>query len=201
LREELTEKASENGPATPVKAAIVFPDRVHLDVQTPRGILSIVATPAQGFMSAPGMGARDMPAAEKNETIAQIHRDMIYVGQHLDDQKSIFFAAGSEQIGDIGTRVVEVRVGDAAIRWYVDPKTGYILREAYEGVARSGPFHGETDLSDWKTTEGITLPALRKNRQDGRQTSIVELTGIEFNPAIDPKLFEKPTVETTMKSQ
>jgi len=201
MRAELTEKPMENGPATPFTLTIVFPDRMHVDIQTPRGLLTIVVTPQRGFMSASGMGARDLPASEKEESMTQIHRDMIYIGQHLDDPRSIFFADGTAQIGEVETRAVDVRVGDTAIRWFVDPKSGYLLRETYEGVAQSGPFHGETDLSDWRTTEGITLPALRKNKQDGRQTSIVEFTRIDFNPTIDPKLFEKPAVDSATPSR
>jgi zinc protease len=201
LRAELTEKATENGPATPFKVTIVFPDRMHMDVQTPRGILSIVVTPEEGFMSASGTQARDLSRPEKNENLGQIHRDLIYIGQHLEDPRSIFFADGTARIGDVETRVVDVRVGDTAIRWFVDPKSGYLLREAYEGVAWSGPFQGEIDLSDWKTTAGITLPALRRNKQDGRQTTIVECTRIDFNPTIDPKLFERTAVASTTQSK
>jgi len=200
LRAELTEKPMEDGPATPFNVTIVFPDRMHMDVETPRGVLSIVVTPEAGFISAGGRGASELPAPEKNENLAQIHRDLIYIGQHLEDPKSIFFADGTEQIGDIEARAVDVRVGDMAIRWFVDPKSGYLLREAYDGMDRSGPFHGETDLSDWKTTGGVTLPALRRNRQDGRQTSIVEFTRIVFNPTIDPKLFAKPALASTAQS-
>jgi len=201
LRAELTEKARENGPATPFHVTIVFPDRMHVDVQTPRGILSIVVTPEEGFMWAGGAGASELPLPEKNENLAGIHRDLIYLGQHLEDPKSIVFADGTEKIGDVETRAVDVHVGDTAIRWFVDPKSGYLLREAYEGVDRSGPFHGETELSDWKTTEGITLPALRRNKQNGRQTSIVELTSLDFNPTIDPKLFERPAVTSRTQPQ
>ena len=201
LQAEMTEKATDDGPATPSKVTIVFPDRMHVDVQTPRGVLSIVVTPAVGFMSAAGMGARDLPTPERNEDLAAIRRDMIYIAQHLEDPNSIFFAEGAVEIGDVETRVVDVRVGDTAIRWFVDPKQGYLLREAYEGLARSGPFHGETDLSDWKTTQGITLPTLRRNKQDGRQVSIVEFTAIAFNPTIDPKLFEKPPVQAATQSR
>ncbi len=201
LREELTEKASENGPATLVKATIVFPDRMHLDVETPRGILSIVITPEQGFMSAAGMAAHDLPASERSENMAQIHRHLIYIGQHLDDPQSVFFAQATEQIGQVETRMLDVRVGDMAIRWFVDPKSGYVLRELYQGRGPSGPFHGETDLSDWKTTSGITLPALHKNKQDGRQTSIVERTAIDFPSTFDPHLFERPAAASTTPSR
>ena len=82
------------------------------------------------------------------------------------------------------------------MRWFVDPQTGHILREDYEAMGQSGPFHGETDLSDWKTTDGITLAAMHKNKENGKDSSIVEFSSVQFNPTLDPKLFEKPTTET-----
>jgi len=195
LRTELSEKESDSGPATPLQVTIVFPDRMHVDVQTPQGVLSIVVTPDAGFMSAAGMGARDMPPPQRKEPTEQIHRDLVYIGQHLDDPAFVFSAAGTEKIGDVDTRILNVSAGDTEVRWFVDPKSGHIVREAYEGMGRSGPFHGETELSEWKTTDGITLPAMHKNKENGRDSSIVEFTSVQFNPAVDPKLFEKPAEE------
>lgn len=195
LRADLTEKESEEGPGMAVQVTIVFPDRMHVDVHTPQGVLSIVVTPDSGFMAAAGMGSRDLPPSQKNETMQQIHRDMIYIAQHLSDPSFIFFANGSDKIGDVEAKIVDISAGDMAIRWYVDPASGHILRETYEGVGRSGAFHGQTDLSDWKTTDGISLPALHKNLEDGKPSSVVEYTSMTFNPSVDPKLFEKPAVE------
>ena len=179
----------------PVQVTIVFPDHMHVDVQTPQGTLTIVTTPDAGFMSAAGMGSRDLPAAQKTETLQQIQRDMIYIGQHLDDPKFIFAADGTETIGSVDTRIVDVSAGGMAIRWFVDPKNGHIVRETYEAMGPSGPFHGETNLSDWKTTDGITLPAMHQNKQDGKDSSVVEFTKLEFNPAINSSLFAKPAAE------
>jgi len=66
------------------------------------------------------MGARDLPRPEKNENMAQIHRDMISIGQHLDDPGSIFFADGTRQIGDVESRAVDIGIGDMAIRCHGD---------------------------------------------------------------------------------
>ncbi len=192
MRADISEKESDGGPATPVQITIVYPDRVHVAVQTPQGALTIVATSDTGFMSAAGMGSRDLPASQKKESLQQIQRDMIYIGQHLDDSGFIFSGSGSEQVGGVETRIVDISAGDMAIRWFVDPQNGHIVRETYEAMGQSGPFHGETDLSDWKTTDGITLPAVHKNKQDGKESSVVEFTKLEFNPTVDPKLFAKP---------
>jgi hypothetical protein len=73
--------------------------------------------------------------------------------------------------------------------------TGRILREHYEGMTMSGSFQGETELSDWKTTDGMTFPYLHQNKQNGKDSSTAQYTAIQINPTIDPKLFEKPISE------
>jgi hypothetical protein len=78
------------------------------------------------------------------------------------------------------------------MRWFVDPQTGRILREIYPTIAQSGPVQGQTDLDDWQTSDGITLPRLRKNKQNGEDSSSVQVNKMEFNPSVDGKLFEKP---------
>ncbi|MFZ0285703.1 MAG: pitrilysin family protein [Terriglobales bacterium] len=194
LQTDLSEKDAQGGPATTVQVTIVFPDKMHVSVQTPQGPLTIVVTPDSGFMAA-AMGVRDLPPPQKEETEKQIHRDLIYIGQHLDDPAFVFAADGSKNIGGVETRIVDVGAGDMAIRWFVDPKTGHVLQESYEAVGRSGETHDETILSDWKTTDGITLPALHTNKENGKDSSYVEFTSVKYNPTVDPKLFEKPAAE------
>jgi zinc protease len=194
LQADLTEQDAQGGPSTNVQVTIVFPDSMRVTVQTPQGPLVIVVSPTAGFMSA-AMGVQDLPAPQKEETVKQIHRDLIYIGQHLNDPKFVFAAGGSETIGDVETRIVDVSGSNMAIRWFVDPKTGHVVREAYETVGRTGQMHGETILSKWETTDGITLPAMHKNKENGQDSSLVEFTKVQYNPTIDPKLFEKPAAE------
>ncbi len=143
-------------------------------------------------MYAPGMGLRDIPASGKAENLQQIHRDLLYIGQHADDPSWIFAANGSEKIGNVDASIVDVTGGDMSIRWFVDPTTGHVLRETYQATGRSGPIQGQTDLEDWKTSDGITLPAIHKNKENGKDSSTVETTKIQFNASVDPKLFTKP---------
>lgn len=192
IRTNLNEKDAEGGQGASVQVTIVYPDRAHVQVQTPNGPLSIVVAPDVGVMFAAGMGQRDLPPAQKKETQMQLQRDPVYIGQHLNDPAFIFFANGSEKVGDVDAQIVDVTGGDMNIRWFVDPQSGHILRETYETLGRSGPSTGQTDLSDWKTFDGITLPVMHKNKENGQDSSTVEYTKVEFNPNIDPKLFEKP---------
>ncbi len=118
LQSDLTEKDAEGGPSTAVQVTIVFPDSMHVDVQTPQGALAIVVTPDAGFMSAAGMGVRDLPPPQKAETVQQIHRDLIFIGQHLNDPAFIFAAGGTETIGGVETqnrRCQRRRYGDPLV--------------------------------------------------------------------------------------
>jgi zinc protease len=179
-------------PPNPVDVTLAFPDRMHVDVQTPQGALTIVATPEDAFMSMAGMGTRSMPPAQKNEMLAQLHHDLVYVAQHVDDPAFTFTAAGTEKIGDVDAAILDIGGAIPWVRWYVDPKTGYILREKYKAMGQSGPFDGESNLSDWRTVDGLTMPYKHQNKQNGQETSNAEFKKIEINPAVDPKLFAKP---------
>lgn len=179
-------------PPNPVDVTLAFPDSMHIDLQTPQGMLTIVTTPDAAFMSMAGMGSRSMPPAQKNEMLSQLHHDLVYVAQHADDPSFTFTAAGTEKIGDLDAAILDIGGAIPWVRWYIDPKTGYILRQKYKAMGQSGPFDGESNLSDWRTADGLTMPYKRQNKQDGKETSNAELKKIELNPTIDPKLFAKP---------
>ena len=176
-----------------VQSTIVFPDRMKVDLQMPQGNMSIVVTPNAGFASAEGMGSQDLPPSQKTETVAQLHRDLIYVAQHVNDPAFSFAASGSEKSGDIETQVVDVSGPGLEMRWFVDPGTGRILRESYKTLGRSGPVDAETTFSDWKSVDGLTLPFHRDNKQEGQNSSTVQFTSIQLNPSVDAKIFDKPS--------
>ncbi len=192
-------ESDSGGPPSPVDVTLAFPDSMHVDVQTPNGTLTIVTTPDAGFMTMAGMGTRSMPTAQKTEMLSQLHHDLVYIAQHADDPAFTFTAAGTEKIGDVEAQILDIGGAVPWVRWYIDPKTGYILREKYKGMGRSGPFDGESDLADWRTVDGLTMPYQHQNKQDGKETSSAEFKKIEINPKLDPQLFAQPAEEQPEK--
>ncbi len=185
-------ESDAGGPVSPVDVYLAFPDSMHVEMQVPQGTLTIVASPDNAYMSMPGMGSRSMPPAQKTEMMSQMHHDLVYVAQHVDDPAFTFTAAGTEKVNDVETAVLDVGGAIPWVRWYVDPKTGHILREKYKATGQSGSYDGESDLSDWRTADGLTMPYKHENKQNGQQTSTAEFKKIELNPQLDPKLFDKP---------
>ncbi len=203
MRVSMTQSES-GGPPAQIDAMFAFPDSMHIDVQMPQGgvaqgTLTIVASPNAAFMSMPGMGSRSMPPDQKAEMLSQLHHDLVYVAQHADDPSFTFAAAGTEKVGDVDAAILDIGGAVPWVRWYIDPKTGYVLREKYKGVGQAGPFDGESDLSDWHTSDGLTMPYKHENKQNGEQTSSAEFKKIELNPQLDPKLFEKPAEPSAEK--
>jgi len=185
-------ESDSGGPSTPVDVFLAFPDRMHVDLPMQQGKLTIVVSSDAAFMSMEGMGTRSMPPAQKTEMLSQLQHDLVYVAQHADDPAFTFTAEGTEKIGDVDAAIVDIGGAIPWLRWYVDPKTGYVLREKYKGLGQAGPFEGESNLSDWRPVDGITMPYKHQNKQDGKETSNAELKKVEFNPPLDPKLFSKP---------
>ncbi len=188
----LTQKTPQGDFPMPMETVIVFPDHLHAEMQTPNGDVSVVVTPNIAFVALPGGNVQTFPEARRMEMLEQIKRDPIFIAAHWKDPNMFFHAGGSEKVGDTDTRIVDVNADGAALRWFVDPQSGHILKETYETLGQGGPAQGETDMDDWKPIAGLTLPLVRHNKQNGQDSSTAEYTALELNPAIDLKLFEKP---------
>jgi hypothetical protein len=188
----LTQKTPQGDFPLQMETVIVYPDHLHAEMQTPGGTMNIVVTPDAAFMAISGQGMHDFPASQKAETLDQIKRDPIFIASHAKDPNVFFHAGGTEKVGDIDAHIVDVNAAGASIRWFVDPSNGHILKETYPTLSQGGPVEGETDMTDWKSVNGLNVPFVRHNKQNGQDSSTAEYTSFEFNPAVDPKLFDKP---------
>ena len=184
----VTQKEGPMAGTIQAESTVVFPDRIKVDLQSPQGSFSIIVTPEAGFASAEGMGTQDLPASRKSESLDQIHRDLIYIGQHVSDPAFSFSSAGHD--GELA--IVDVSGPGVNMRWFVDPQTGKIARETHKSLGQSGPVDAETDFSDWQSVEGLNLPFRRDNKQNGKDSSTAQFTSIQINPEVDPKMFQKP---------
>ena len=187
----LTQLGGAMQGAIQIESTTVYPDHSRVDMQAPQGTFSMITTPDAAFGLAAD-GARELPASRKNENLAQIHRDPIYIAQHVNDPAFSFTPAGSDKTGSAETMIVDVSGPGVTMRWFVDPQTGKIVRETYKAVGQSGPFDGETAFSDWKDVDGLNLPFHRANKQNGQDSSSVQYTSFQINPVVDLKIFEKP---------
>ena len=169
----------------------VFPDRVAERMKTPMGEVAMVVSPQASFMSMPS-GASELPDSRKKGMLEELWTDPLFVAQHADDPKFVFASGGTEKIGDIEASILDVNANGAEVRWFVDPKSGRVMRSVAERAGMGPPAEEVSDYSDWRPVQGIEFPFKETRTREGKIVSSEEAEEIEINPTVDPKLFEKP---------
>jgi zinc protease len=178
---------------------VVFPDRLWQKLATPMGEMTMVFSPAASFMTSP-MGSQDMPASQTEEALNEIKRSPFVVAQHADDPKYTFSAGGSEKVGEVEAKILDVNADGAEVRWFVDPQSGRILRASWKSMGPAGPGDMVVEYADWKPVAGFTLPFKQTRTRSGEKEATVEIKDVEINPSVDPKIFEKPAAKPGEKS-
>jgi len=193
LREKSTvlAKTPQGDMSIQMEEIAAFPDQLWQKMRMPMGEMTMVISPSAAFMKSP-MGSQDLPGAQKEDGLNELKRHPIFVAQHADDPNFIFAAGGTEKIGDVDAQILDISADGAQVRWYVDPQTGHILRTSAQTMGMGGPAEQVVDYSEWKEVEGINLPFKLKIKQGGNDSGSEDIQELQINPAIDPKLFEKP---------
>jgi zinc protease len=187
-------KSPQGDWATTGLVTIVYPDHLMQQIKTPRGEpVTMVASPTSAFAAAPE-GTRDLPGWWRQDMLDDIKRDPIYLAQHADDPKFVFSASGTEKIGGVEAAILDISGEGASVRWFVDPATGRLLRARWQSTGPQGPLDGQTDYSDWRAMDGVTLPFKQTTTGNGVANS-EEMQKLEINPAVDMKIFEKPAAK------
>jgi zinc protease len=193
LREKSTllAKTPQGDMTIQMEELAAFPDQLWQKMRMPMGEMTMVISPSAAFMKSP-MGSQDLPGAQKEDALKELKRHPIFVAQHADDPKFIFAAGGTEKIGDVDAQILDINADGAQVRWYVDPQNGHILRSSAQSMGMGGPAEQVVDYSEWKDVEGMNLPFKLKIKQGGNDAGTEDVQELQVNPAVDPKLFEKP---------
>jgi hypothetical protein len=191
-RGELTAKTPEGDAKMDVQTAIVFPDKLSQQVDSPFGRFTMVATPDAAFLVGPP-GSQDLPDSMKQELLKQVRRVPLYLAQKIDDPKLSVVATGSAQVQGVEAKILEVRYGDASVRWFVDPKTGRILRTVHTATGPEGqPLEMSSDYLDYRNEGGFPIAHRLEVTTNGEKDQTLVLEECKINAGVDPVLFRKP---------
>lgn len=169
----------------------VVPDKVHLQVQTPNGELTLVSAPQASYIQFP-MGVQPLPPGQRDDLLKEMQRNVWFIAQHASDPKYGFSDGGVEQVGSLHASVLNIHTDMQQLRWYIDPRTGHILRAQFQATTQAGPANRVVDYSEWKTVDGVTLPFHEETADNGSPSASVSINSVEFNVPVDNKIFEKP---------
>ena len=191
----VTAKTADGDMSMEVQTAMIFPDRVSQQLDATFGRMAMVATPAGAFIVGPN-AVQDLPPDMRDELLKQVRRVPLLLAQKSDDPKLIAVAAGTEKIGDVETRVLDISYEGAAVRWFLDPTTYRILRSAHTSVGPQGEAKIVSEYSDYKMVDGFPVAFHLEVLNNGIKDQVLALEECKINPGVDAKLFEKPVFPT-----
>jgi zinc protease len=192
VRVKVTLTLKAQGVSLDAEETEVLPDKVYNRMTTPGGDMVLVVTPQDSFMQMGPMGTQPMPTSQRDDSLQSLHRNVWYLAQHMHDPGYTFSTAGTEKVGDVQAAVLDINGGGQQWRWYVDPQSGHVLRAQYEATGPTGPATRIVDFSEWKPVDGITVPFHEEVAVNGQPSATIAISSYEFNPTVDPKIFEKP---------
>jgi hypothetical protein len=192
-RGQLTAKTPEGDATMEVQSSMIFPDRLLQEIDSPFGRVAMVVTPSNAFLSGPA-GAQDLPPLAADELRRQIVRIPLNLTRNASDPKLKVWTSGRETVGGVDTQILDIELGATAVRWFVDPKTGRILRTSHEGRSADGkPVRMVSDYQDYKLVEGFPVAHRLEITTNGERDQTLIVEEYRFNVGLDANLFAKPT--------
>jgi hypothetical protein len=199
-RGEVSASTPQGDMTMELQTAIVFPDRISQQVDAPFGRVVMAATPAGAFVAGP-TGSQELPPSMKDELIRQVQRIPLFLAQKAEDPALSVWAAGTERIGEVDARILEVRYQGMAVRWFMDPKTARILRAAHTAITPQGDAKIVADYSDFRAVDGFPVAFHMDVTTNGEKDQVLTLEECKVNAGVDPKMFEKPPPPPTPAPQ
>jgi PEGA domain len=173
--------------------SIALPDRLRQEDNLFGYLRATIIAPQLAVTIAAGQVDYRLSAAEKEGwENNNLRFNVIYLLQKVTDGAYQFSVLGSERVGEVETRILEVRGYGARHLFYIDPTTGRALREMQYDADGS---RSSADYSRWVSAGGFIFPAQGSGtiqNASGQSTSLqAEITAVEINPRIDYRWFER----------
>jgi zinc protease len=163
-----------------------YPSTWRQETTLPMGTMTSVIAPGVAFAITP-VGTQDLPPSRRDAVLTDLKTEYFHILRHANP-KYTFTAGGTEKIGDVETRILEISPEGGVVRWYIEPATGRLVR-----VVRTTQMgESATDYSEWKKFGALQLPTVATITRGTEKVGEGRVSAVEINPTIDPKLFAKP---------
>jgi hypothetical protein len=120
-------------------------------------------------------------------------RNLLVLAYYSNSPELEAVAGDEEQVDGTACTIVSVTFEGAESRLCIDA-AGTVLKQAYQG---KHPLQGtpgliEIQFKDYTETDGRRIPYTQEVSFEGEKLVTMALKSIEFNPQLDPALFERP---------
>jgi outer membrane lipoprotein-sorting protein len=193
---QVTAKTPQGEMTMEIQTAMVFPDRLSQQLDAPFGRMAMVATPSSAWVLGPN-GPSDLPPAMKDELLKQVQRVPLWLAQKADDPKLSVAEVGTEKVGAVDARILDLHYDNMSVRWFVDPKTYRIVRTYHAALGPNGnTVKISSDYSDYRAESGFPVAHRLEVTTDGERDQTLVLEECRINAGVDAKVFTKPPPPT-----
>jgi zinc protease len=166
---------------------IQYPASMRNEMTLPMGKMTTVVAPGVAFAMMPTGQSQDIPSSRRESLMTDMKTDFFHILRHAN-AKYTFTAGGTEKVGDVDARVLEISPEGGVVKWYIEPSTGRLLR----AVRNTASGLTTTDYSEWKKFGTLNLPTFATISRNGEKAGEARVTEVEINPTLDANTFVKP---------
>jgi len=188
-------KSSESqDAATAVESLSDFPSRYFARVRTAEGTLQISINDELAYIipakSKVPNAAIKITQDERDELVHYFSSDPLF-GLKMARSSRCKFGAGKERtIGTMMCEVLHVYADGLSVDWMIDPASGRVVQMESGGDV--------SELSDWRSVGGLTVPFRSVTKRNGSGVSSTKVERYRVNPEVDLNaLFRTPTLWLT----
>ncbi len=178
--------------AVKTRSYIEYPDKFRVDAESPGGKVSQVFA-GNAFWIQDARGTRMAPEPVAAEMRSSIERDTVKLLLRIVE--SPMKAKRTKATLD-GRELPAIEIAGASgtpVTLIFDPATWLIAGQRYTLESPSGPLPAEETFSDYRDVNGLKVAFKAIARRQGAPRIERVLERVEYNVALDPALFAKPS--------
>lgn len=169
-----------------------LPHKSLAKMRLPFGEVMMAFDGQQGWMRGP-QGEQELPEAQKKEALEDAYRETVYLLQNFDHEWLDVQALDPVEVDGNKLDVVLLtdRATDYAVKLFVDPGSGLLVKKAYVGGVMGAPGNVEETYSDYRELNGVKWPFKVIVHKDGKKVMKGVLTEVKINTGVEDSVFSK----------
>lgn len=171
---------------------ILRPNKVAVNLKSPMGNMSMVFDGANAWMKSP-MGTQDMPGSAKDNFQQELISDVHHVLSNFEKPEFTAQYLKEDKVEDSPADVLLIRYtpSNFTMRYFIDSKTGFVLKKTAKGVGASGPTVVEETFTDYRAVNGIQFPFKTIGTSQGKKVSEMTVESVKVNAGVKEETFKK----------
>jgi predicted Zn-dependent peptidase/outer membrane lipoprotein-sorting protein len=172
---------------------ILLPDKFVYNMKTPMGEMTTAFDGAIGWITTP-RGTEEMPSQARQLYASQVASNLLVALQNYDKPEYAVHHIGDEQFNGTSIAVVVMRYLplNHTFRYFIDTKTGLVVKKIAKTMTPSGLADVEEVYSEYRTVDGIHVPFKTIVTSGKQKVSETVISSLKVNSGLSRDSFKRP---------